>query len=108
MKKYLLALAFLVCLPLTANAATCFWVGGTGNWNDTTHWSSGTGGAGSTCAATGGFPGNVVDVATLDGLSGGGTVSLNVDISIDTLTISAHTGTFDATTHNVTLATTFN
>ena len=109
--KYLVvALGLLIWSQ--ANAATCFWVGGTGTWNnstDATHWSSSTGGSGSTCAATGGFPKNAGDVATFDGASGGGTVTNNVDISIGQITMGAFTGTLDFATnnHNVTLTAIF-
>lgn len=89
---FLLALA--VCAPNVANAATCFWVGGTGSINDVTHWSSGTGGAGSTCAAAGGWPNSTSDNATFDASSGAGTITRNVNWTITTITLSLFTGTF--------------
>lgn len=35
--------------PPAAAGATMYWVGGTGNWNDRTHWSTTSGGAGNAC-----------------------------------------------------------
>lgn len=98
-------------LPASADAATCFWVGGTGTWNnstDTANWKSSTGG-GVACAATGGVPKNAGDIATFDGASGGGTVTVNVDINIAQITMGAFTGTLDFSAHNnnVTLTTAF-
>lgn len=87
----LLALAFI---PGGAEAATCFWVGGTGSINDTTKWSSSSGGAGSTCAAAGGWPNSTADNGTFDANSGGGTITRNVAWTIATLNVAAFTGTF--------------
>ncbi len=107
MRRCLLAGLFLLGLCGVANAASCFWVGGTGNYSDTTHWASGTGGSASTCAATGGYPHNSADSATLDGASGGGTVTLDVDVNIGVggLTWGAFTGTIDnsSANHNFTM-----
>lgn len=44
------------------------------------------------------------DTATLDGSSGGGTVTVGADIAIQSLTTSAFTGTFTVGAHNVTLS----
>lgn len=93
---FLLALACWA--PSAADAANCFWVGGTGSINDTTKWSSSSGGAGSTCAATGGWPNSNADNGTFDGSSGGGTITRNVAWTIGTLNIAAFTGTFGNTT----------
>ncbi|WP_338790965.1 T9SS type A sorting domain-containing protein [Bernardetia sp. MNP-M8] len=51
-----------------------FWVGGTGNWNNTARWSLTSGGTGGECVPT------ATDDVNFDGASGlaGGTVSLNV------------------------------
>lgn len=104
MKKLLIALAILIA-PLQASAATCFWVGGTGNFSDATHWSSSSGGAGSTCAATGGKPLNSGDNITMDASSGGGTVTINavLDIGTGTMTTGAFTGTLTDAGNNVSL-----
>jgi hypothetical protein len=83
--------------------AARFWVGGTGNWSDATnHWATGSGGS----PAAVNTPASA-DTCTFDGLSGGGTCTLDVDITINTLTLSAFTGTFSAATHNVTLSAAF-
>lgn len=113
MRKILIALALLLFAPMSAEAATCFWVGGSGNWDNsnTASWSSTTGGTASTCLAAGGIPKNSVDVANFDSNSGGGTVtvcgasSANCPTSAGTLTLSqvtagAFTGTLDFATNN--------
>jgi hypothetical protein len=83
-------------------SANCYWVGGTGNWTDTTKWSNASGGTGGTCIGNGGLPdGN--DTAFLDGSSGGGTITLNTDISVSSINSGAHTGTFNATGRTITL-----
>lgn len=73
--------------------ATKFWVLGSGNWSDTTHWATSAGGAGST-----GVPA-IGDIVTVDsnvlGLNGG---TLTVDVQPNTLasfTATTMTGTFD-------------
>lgn len=120
MKKLLTALLFTFAFCAQATAATCFWVGGTGNWDsvNVVSWSSGTGGAGSTCAATGGIPKNAGDIATFDAASGGGTVTVcgalsstcptsSGTVSLATITTGAFTGTLDfsAINPNVNLTT---
>lgn len=112
-RNLVLAIALLVVGLVPASAATCFWVGGTGTWDNSTdaaHWSSSTGGSGSTCAATGGVPKNAGDVATFDGASGGGTVTTNTSPSIASIVMGAFTGTLDFSVNNnsATLTTTFN
>lgn len=76
--------------------AARFWVGGTGTWDGatTTHWSASTGGAGGASV-----PGSSDDV-TFDGSSGGGTVTVNTNPSIVSLTMGAFTGTLDFATNN--------
>jgi hypothetical protein len=76
--------------------ASRFWVGGTGTWDaaDTTHWSATTGGAGGSSV-----PG-AADTATFDGSSGGGTVTVNTNVAIITITMGAFTGTLDFATNN--------
>ncbi len=104
MKKIFLILLF-ICLANTANAATRFWVGGTGTWDSstTTHWAATTGGAGGQSV-----PGSA-DTATFDASSGGGTVTVNFGglITLQSLTVGAFTGTLDFSANNnsVTLTT---
>lgn len=80
--------------------ASRFWVGGTGTWDasDTTHWSATTGGAGGASV-----PGSS-DTVTFDGSSGGGTVTVNTNITLSSavpaFTMGAFTGTIDFATNN--------
>jgi hypothetical protein len=103
---FLLALAFLA--PGVANAAACFWFGGTGNINDTSKWFLATGGTGGACTAAGGWPNSSSDNATFDGASGGGTITRNVAWTVSQLTIGAFTGTFGNTTDSAAVNVTFN
>lgn len=110
MKRYFGALFAFLLLSLPAQAATCFWVGGTGDFDNANvaSWSSSTGGAGSTCAATGGIPKNNTDVATFDANSGGGTVTVcgaasancpssagNLNLGTGSINITGFGGTLD-------------
>lgn len=97
-----------------ADAATCFWVLGTGSWStsNTASWASSSGGTTGTCAATGGVPKNAGDIATFDGSSGGGTVTVDSTINgitIAQITMGAFTGTLDFSVNNpsITLSTAF-
>lgn len=118
----IVALAWTLLWASPVLAATCFWVGGVGNWDNTNQasWSSSSGGAGSTCAATGGIPKNAGDIATFDGSSGGGTVTVcgaasancptsSGVVSLAQITMGAFTGTLDfsAINPNVTLTKAF-
>lgn len=107
MKHFLRLAAFLAvfAVSLNANAASCFWVGGTGSWSTANgaSWSNASGGGASTCAATGGVPKNVGDLATFDGASGGGTVTVDGTmngVSIASITAGAFTGTIDWSVNN--------
>jgi len=40
---------FVITQPPTATGATLYWVGGAGDWNDRTHWSTTSGGTGGSC-----------------------------------------------------------
>lgn len=101
----ILALLAALLAPITAEAASRFWVGGTGTWDasDTTHWASSSGGAGGASV-----PGSS-DTVTFDGSSGGGTVTVSHSSNtIQSLTMSAFTGTLDFATNdnNITLTAT--
>lgn len=105
-----LALAFL---PSQAFAVTCFWVGGTANWDGTNTGGGGAGGikwanasgGGTTCAGggTGGSP-STGDAATFDASSGGGTATITTTVAITDLNMSAFTGTINGNGNNVTLS----
>lgn len=90
---------------LTLHNASRFWVLGTGTWDavTTTNWAASTGGAGGQSV-----PGSA-DTVTLDGSSGGGTVTVNFGgtITLQQLTCGAFTGTLDFSVNNnsVTLTT---
>jgi hypothetical protein len=106
--KHFLRIAALLALfafPSVAEAAACFWVGGTGSYStsNTASWASATGGTTGTCGAVGGIPKQAADTANFDALSGGGTVT--VDTTMNGLTISqlnmgAFTGTLDFSANN--------
>ena len=96
MKRIIIAL-FFTAFATYANAASRFWVGGTGTWDTstTTHWSASTGGAGGASV-----PGTS-DTVTLDASSGAGTVTLAATITnIQSLTMTAFTGTVDMSVNN--------
>lgn len=82
--------------------AARFWVGGTGTWDasTTTHWGSATG-----VADNASVPGSS-DTVTFDANSGGGTVTVNTTVTVQSITNGAHTGTLDfsANNNNVTLS----
>lgn len=83
--------------------ASRFWVGGTGTWDaaDTTHWSATSGGGGGASVPGSG------DTVTLNGSSGGGTVTVNTTVDVTSITMGAFTGTLDFATNdnNVTVST---
>lgn len=97
--RLLLLIALLA--PLSAEAASRFWVGGTGTWDasDTTHWAATSGGAGGQSVPGSG------DTATFDGSSGGGTVTVSTAVNIQSITCGAFTGTINFGANNVTLST---
>lgn len=113
MKRFLLTLAlFFVCSQ--AEAASCFWVGGTATWDGTNtggggsggiKWASASGGT-SACTATSGPAAGVPgpsDLATFDGSSGGGTITVSptgTGLSLGSLTAGAFTGTLDFSVSN--------
>jgi hypothetical protein len=79
--------------------AARFWVGGTGTWSaiNLLNWSATSGGTGgATVPSTG-------DSVTFDANSGTGTVTLNYNPVVQTLNISAYTGTLAFGTQNITL-----
>lgn len=78
--------------------ANRYWVtGGTGNWNDTSNWSTSSGGASGASV-----PGSS-DAALLDANSGAGTVTLDISPDIQTLTCTGFTGTLDFGTNTISL-----
>ena len=65
-----ISLLLFVLIAGTAQAASRFWVGGSGTWDNTstTHWSTTSGGSGGASAPTS------ADDVTFNASSGGGTV----------------------------------
>lgn len=98
MKKLLLIVLILVSTILPTSAANYFWIGGTGDWNDTSHWSLTSGGS-----ATTSIPGNTDDVF-IDNNSGSTafTISGNVNISINNLTSTNSNLELNITNQNLT------
>lgn len=83
--------------------ASRFWVGGTGSFTDTAHWSALSG-------STGGqsVPGSS-DTATWDGASGGGACTIDgAAITVQSMTMGAFTGTWDNSVNNVNITVTAN
>jgi hypothetical protein len=76
--------------------ANRFWVGGTGTWDasTTTPWAATSGGAGGQTV-----PGSS-DAVTFDTSSGGGTVTVNTTVTVQSITAGAFTGTLDFATNN--------
>lgn len=64
-----------------------YWVGGTGNWNNTARWSTTSGGAGGASVPTSS------DNAFFNGSSGGGTATINVTASCLNIDFTGYTGT---------------
>lgn len=79
--------------------AARFWVGGSGTWDasDTSHWAATSGGASGASVPGSG------DTVTLDGSSGGGTVTVNTNVNVTSITMGAFTGTLDFATNNNTV-----
>lgn len=95
----LLTLAFLA--PQRADAASRFWVGGSGTWDSTTttHWAATTGGASGASAPVAG------DAITFDANSGTPTVTVDssiAGIAFLSLTIGSATVDFSANNPNMT------
>lgn len=76
--------------------AARFWVGGTGTWDaaDTTHWSATSGGASGASVPGSG------DTVTIDAASGAGTITVNTDFSIVSLTCGQMGMTLDFSANN--------
>jgi hypothetical protein len=101
MIRTLIALCF-VLIAGSAQAATCYWVGGSGVWSNPVRWANVSGGAsgvGSTCGGSGGIPGSV-DVAIIDnhanGLAGG-TLTLDMNVTLGTASTAFSAGLANGT-----------
>jgi len=82
--------------------ATKYWVGGDGNWSSATNWRTTSGGLVVTTA-----PGSS-DAAVLDGNSGTSIITIDSNITIQTLNCTGFTGTLAFGTNTITLNSTGN
>lgn len=100
----LLIIAICLLWTTSADAASCFWVGGTGSITptNTASWASTSGGTAGSCAATGGIPEQAGDTATFDGASGGGVITINMGgtWTLGTIICGSFTGTIDNSINN--------
>lgn len=113
MKRFAIGLILLFGLCAQAGAAGCFWVGGTATWDAVNtggggtggiKWASATGG-GTACSFASGTSPGTGDSVTFDASSGGGTVTMSVDVSVQTFNWPAFTGTIDNSANkNVTMS----
>jgi hypothetical protein len=105
MKKLLVLLLLFVGLlaasPAAANCnsvgGACFWIGGTGTWDnatDSAHWSNTSGSTTCSCEPTS------TSVLTFDASSGGGTVTPSGNITMGGLVMGAFTGNIAWNTNN--------
>ena len=51
-KRFLLLIGFFTITVLNLPAANRYWIGGTGNWTDLSHWTSTSGGIGGSSVPT--------------------------------------------------------
>lgn len=72
-------------------AVTRYWVGGTGNWSDTAHWSTSSGGAGGASVPL------CHDTVNVDANSGGGTVTADMPRLGRDISFAGFTGTWTIT-----------
>jgi len=86
-----------------AAAATCYWVGDTNpaNWNDASHWSSASGGAGSTCDG-GVVPGS--DDTVIFDSANANSATIDADVSVASMTNVDYVGTLTNTTYAVSVS----
>lgn len=92
----LLALAFLA--PVSADAANRVWVGGTGNFSDTAHWSLTSGGAGGQTV-----PGSGDAVIVDNNAAGlnGGTLTVDQTVNVQSISLGTANGTINFGSNNV-------
>lgn len=73
-----------------------YWVGGTGNWSDAARWATTSGGAG-------GAGINPADAAVFNASSGGGTATVDSNVTVTSLTMTGYTGTLAFGTNTISL-----
>ena len=74
-------------LVLSACGSGRYWVGGTGTWSQTNHWASASGGVGGCAIPTS------ADTAFIDANAGGGTITVDQDVTVAALDTTGWTGT---------------
>lgn len=79
--------------------ASRYWVGGTGTWDgaSTTNWAASSGGTGGASVPT------IADDVFFDASSGGGTVTISVNIEIKSLNCTGFTGSLSPGNRNITI-----
>jgi len=75
-----------VTVSAPCGAGNRYWIGGTGNWSQTTHWSSSSGGVNG-CSAP-----NASNSVFFDANSGGGTVAVDLNAAMSSLTTTGWAG----------------
>ncbi len=75
-------------------AGTRYWVGGAGNWSQTAHWSATSGGAGGCSVPMG------TTTVQFDANSGGGSVTVDQNAALASLSTAGWTGTISVGTFN--------
>src|SRR5439155_1152374 len=85
-----------VTLSAPCGPGNRYWIGGTGNWSQTTHWSSSSGGVNG-CSVP-----NASNPVFFDANSGGGTVTVDLNAAMSSLNTTGWSGTgtvvFNSTT----------
>ena len=87
----------LIQIPFFLIGASRYWIGGTGMWSDTAHWSETSGGLGGASV-----PSELDDVI-IDANSGNGTITLNVHPSIRSLNCNNANITISAGSATITM-----
>ncbi len=77
------AVLAMLAISLPASAATLYWVGGTGNFSDSTHWATSSGGAGGASVPSSG------DDARVTAASGSATIHIDQDVTVHDFVIES-------------------
>ena len=98
--KTIFRLLLLLCIGEMGIAAPRFWVSSAAsNWNNTANWSATSGGVGGVAVPV------AADVVTFDG-NGLGNCSINVNVSITSISVSGYTGTISQGANTIGVSTT--
>ncbi|HSE56972.1 MAG TPA: hypothetical protein VLB02_02725, partial [Candidatus Paceibacterota bacterium] len=87
---FVLFVVLFFAVSQSAEAASRYWVGGTGTWDQstTTHWSASSGGSGGASVPT------ASDDVFIDSSSGSGTITVSATAPMLSLDFTGYTGTF--------------